>query len=134
MRGGAVRVEGARGEAALDALEAIVDPCLEAAGHDLSIVDLGLVGLVRDEMGSLRIEVTFTEPGCMFTHRVIATMYDRLSEVGLTPVEIVPVWMPPWSPDRMSERAAAVLGNARSRYVDHFSQLAGAGRTTLPVL
>ncbi len=100
----------------LAALEAIRDPCLEAAGFDLSIVDLGLIGNVTITGLQVDVEITFTEPGCMFTHRIIAQIQDVLAARGAEVVNVVPLWTPSWTDKRMSSRGARVLSQARAGY------------------
>lgn len=103
-------------EAAYEALDTIKDPCMGAAGLDLSIIDLGLVGDVKIDNGATEVEVTFTEPGCMFTHRIVSSIQDALQEAGAESVEVTPRWTPLWTEARMSSRGAEVFEEARSRY------------------
>ena len=98
------------------ALGDVEDPCMAAAGHDLSIVDLGLVRDVRVEAGELVVEVTFTEIGCAFTHHVMDGIHRACEEVpGVADVRVVPTWQPTWSRDLLNVRAREVLGDARER-------------------
>ena len=100
----------------LAALQSIRDPCLQAAGLDLSIVDLGLIGKVAAAGSQVDLEITFTEPGCMFTHRIIAQIHDVLAERGAEVVNVVPRWTPAWTDKRLSPRAARVLSQVRAGY------------------
>jgi metal-sulfur cluster biosynthetic enzyme len=103
-------------EGVLEALDGVRDPCLSAAGLDLSIVDLGLVGEVRVDGKSVNVEVTFTEPGCMFTHRIIANIEEMVTEAGAEAVEVTPRWSPIWTEERMTRRGARAFGEIRNRY------------------
>lgn len=96
------------------ALDTVKDPCMEAAGHQLSILDLGLVYDVKvREGGSVRVEMTLTELGCIFTHRVFGGVYDVLEALpGVKEVEVVPRWAPVWSPERLNHKAKSALADS----------------------
>ena len=97
------------------ALGGVRDPCMIAAGHDLSIMDLGLVYGVEVEDGAVEVLLTFTEPGCMFTHRVVADVYDALEALpGVDAVKVTPRWNPVWTEDRMNEKARLAFSRGRS--------------------
>lgn len=72
-------------EAVYEALGTVKDPCMVTGGHDLSILDLGLVyGVEAQEGGRVRVDMTLTEVGCIFTHRIFGDVYDA--------VEALPGW------------------------------------------
>lgn len=99
------------------ALDGVMDPCLAAAGHALSVLDLGLITRIRDEEGVIEIGITFTEVGCQFTHRVMVSIEDRVRALGRHhDVRIVPDWKPGWTEARMGERARSALANGRLRF------------------
>lgn len=88
-----------------DALRPVLDPEL-----GLSIVDLGLVGRVAVEEGSISVELLTTTPACPMRE----TMHDdalaalrRAFPAGA--IEIA-ASREPWTPDRMSETARRALG------------------------
>ncbi|MHB1087285.1 MAG: metal-sulfur cluster assembly factor [Acidimicrobiales bacterium] len=92
----------------LDALSDVIDPEL-----GLDIVALGLVYDVREEAGTLVVEMTLTTPGCPASESLSAQAAHALAEAGsrsLASVEIRLVWDPPWSPMLIDEHAAAALG------------------------
>jgi metal-sulfur cluster biosynthetic enzyme len=103
-------------EAVREALERVKDPCMEAAGLDLSILDLGLVYDVQvHEDDSVRVDMTLTELGCIFTHRVIGAVYDMVEALpGVGEVEVVPRWAPVWTPERLNQKARSALEESRS--------------------
>jgi metal-sulfur cluster biosynthetic enzyme len=101
-------------EAVYEALGTVKDPCMVAGGHDLSILDLGLVYGVEtqegQEGGRVRVEMTLTEVGCIFTHRVFGDVYDALEALPeVEEVEVVPRWMPVWTPERLNQKAKQAL-------------------------
>ena len=48
----------------LDRLGTVVDPCMEAAGLGLSLVDLGIVRNVDVTPETITVALGLTEPGC----------------------------------------------------------------------
>lgn len=111
-----------------EALEAVKDPCMGAAGLDLSIVDLGLVYGVEIEDGAVNVEMTFTEIGCVFTHVIGSEVYDAVEALpGVESVELTPRWLPIWTEDRLNERASRALSGNRG------AMLRKLKRKSLPV-
>lgn len=95
------------------ALATVKDPCLVAAGFDLSIVDLGLVRGLAIEDGCIEVRMTFTEPGCPFTHHVVVAVEAALQEAGFDKVALRPVWDPIWTEDALSPDARRQFAVAR---------------------
>lgn len=111
-----------------EALEAVKDPCMGAAGLDLSIVDLGLVYGVDIEGGAVNVEMTFTEIGCVFTHVIGTGVYDAVEALpGVESVRLTPRWLPIWTEDRLNERASRALSGNRG------AMLRKLKRKSLPV-
>jgi len=101
------------------ALETVKDPCMVAGGLDLTIVDLGLVTDVAINDDNIRIEITFTEVGCQFTHRVIDSIYTAVEAVsGEAEVQVVPQWNKAWTPEWMSEVGRVEFYAARERLAE----------------
>jgi ring-1,2-phenylacetyl-CoA epoxidase subunit PaaD len=96
------------------ALATVKDPCLVAAGFALSIVDLGLVRGLAIEDGRINVKMTFTEPGCQFTHRVIVDVEAALEAAGFGSVSIQPVWDPIWTEEALSPEARREFTTART--------------------
>lgn len=89
---------------------------MTAAGLDLSIVDLGLLHDIRIGPESIDVDMTFTEPGCPFSHRLLDAVHcalDSLSEGNRTRLNIV--WTPPWTPADMRPKARRQFDAARNR-------------------
>ena len=89
-----------------NALRAVVDPEL-----GINIVDLGLVYGVDIQDGHVKVTMTLTAIGCplaFVVHQMVENALLQLDGVRSVQVEIV--WDPPWTPERMSEEAKALLG------------------------
>lgn len=90
-----------------DALARVVDP--EMA---LNIVDIGLVQEVRIGDDRATVRMTMTSAACPVADLIVEEVEAELGrvlppELGLA-VELV--WEPPWTPERMSERARRFMG------------------------
>ncbi|MDA8300998.1 MAG: metal-sulfur cluster assembly factor [Actinomycetota bacterium] len=96
--------------AAWEALRSVYDPELY-----LDVVSLGLVYDVREEEGSLVVEMTMTTPGCPAAESLPEIARSAIDDAvgGAVPVEVRVVWDPPWSPAMMDDEAAAALGFRR---------------------
>jgi metal-sulfur cluster biosynthetic enzyme len=84
------------------ALTRVVDP--EVA---MSIVDVGLVYDVTAEDGKVHVSMTMTSAACPVTDVILGEVETELDRV-LPPdwqIEVELCWEPPWTPERMSERA-----------------------------
>ena len=102
-------------EAVYEALDTVKDPCMGAAGLDLSIVDLGLIYGVEVDDGAVNIEMTFTEIGCVFTHVIGSEVYDAVGALpGVECVELTPRWLPIWTEDSLNDKASKALSGNRS--------------------
>lgn len=98
-----------------EALDTVKDPCMGAAGLDLSIVDLGLIYGVEVADGLVNIEITFTEIGCIFTHVISSEVYDAVETLaGVESVELTPRWLPIWTEERLNEKASKALSGNRN--------------------
>jgi len=106
-------------EAVYEALDTVKDPCMGAAGLDLSIVDLGLIYGVEIDDGAVNIEMTFTEIGCVFTHVIGSGVYDAVEALpGVERVELTPRWLPIWTEDRLNGKASRALSENRSAMLE----------------
>ncbi len=96
------------GEQILEALKSVVDP--EIA---LSIVDLGLVYDVDVQpSGKVGIRMTLTTPACPYGEILLTNAQKAAEKIeGVTEVQMILVWDPPWDPDTMaSDTAKDALG------------------------
>ena len=89
------------------ALRRVVDP--EVA---LNIVDVGLVYGVDVTPERLHVRVTMTSVACPVVDVILDDIENELDGVapaGMT-ISVELVWEPPWSTERMSDRAKAFMG------------------------
>ena len=93
--------------AAWRALETVYDPELY-----LDVVSLGLIYDVREEDGTIVVDMTLTTPGCPASESLSEMTRAAIVQVvgGSTPVDVRLVWDPPWGPEMIDAEAAAALG------------------------
>lgn len=88
--------------------------CVEDPEAGMSIVDLGLVCRVAASDSSVRVEMTMTmtSPACPAAPYLVAeaTAAVRAAAPEATDVEMILVWDPPWTPERMSPQARSRFG------------------------
>jgi metal-sulfur cluster biosynthetic enzyme len=100
-----------------DALDSISDPCHALSGHELSIIDLGLINRVTPVGDDVEIGLTLTEVGCTFGFRIIEqieALKSAFPEVGAFRVVVEP--LPMWTPSRLSERAKNHYASTRLEF------------------
>lgn len=94
--------------AAWGALGSVYDPEL-----GLDVVSLGLVYDVRDENGTIVVEMTLTTEGCPASESIQEMAQAAIADVigsAASGVDLRIVWDPPWSPAMMNDDAARALG------------------------
>jgi metal-sulfur cluster biosynthetic enzyme len=95
-------------------LEPIADALLEVVDPEigLSIVDIGLVYAVELAWGHCSVQMTMTSAACPLGDLIVADVEHALRAVlpADTAIEVVLVWEPPWTPDRMSDGARHRMG------------------------
>lgn len=85
-------------EQLLEALKDVVDPEL-----GINVVDLGLVyGLHVDDDSAVTVDMTLTSAACPLTD-VIEAQTDQALDGLATRTTINWVWMPPWTPEKITE-------------------------------
>ena len=90
----------------MDALSNVIDPEL-----GLDFVELGLIYGVEVTGGDVRVTFTLTTPACPIGPSVTEQIEEFVGELeGVTSVSTEMVFVPPWSPERMSEDAKFALG------------------------
>ncbi|MCL4364211.1 metal-sulfur cluster assembly factor [Patescibacteria group bacterium] len=88
-------------------LKEVLDPEL-----NISIVDLGLVYNVVVKKAKVKITMTLTTIGCPLISLIDSEIRNRLKELGILEKDIIIdlTFDPPWSVDKMSDKAKAMLG------------------------
>lgn len=89
-------------------LENVLDPDI-----NISITDLGLIYEINpSDDGTLHLVMTLTSLGCPMFKQIEADIKKHLGELGYEPdqIEVELVFDPPWSMEKMSESAKAMLG------------------------
>ncbi len=88
-------------------LEEVLDPEL-----NISIVDLGLVYGVTIDGENVKITMTLTTLGCPLYETIEQDIKSALKKIEVKPenIKVDLTFDPPWSMERMSERAKAMLG------------------------
>lgn len=100
-------------------LQAVIDPCMEAAGLGLSIVDLGLVRRISVTEATIAVELGLTEPGCGFTHALVTRIDDAIAAIaGEREIRTSFNWSDPWTEERLSDHGRRIIHSARSRGSD----------------
>ena len=98
-------------------LESVPDPCHALSGHDLSIVDLGLINTVTRDGESIRISVTFTDPSCVFSYKIIMDLEDLAATLdGVSDITVSADPYPLWTEDRLSDKARDLFADKRARF------------------
>lgn len=86
-------------------LKTVMDPELF-----IDIVSLGLIYDVEIQKNKIRVTMTLTTPGCPLAPIIDQLIRDALAPLGAERVELILVWEPAWTKDRMSDEAKLQLG------------------------
>jgi len=88
-------------------LTEVMDPEL-----NISIVDLGLVYSTKIVKNKVKIIMTLTTIGCPLFSQIEAEIKDKVRELGVKDedISLELTFDPPWSMDKMSKKAKAMLG------------------------
>jgi metal-sulfur cluster biosynthetic enzyme len=90
----------------MEALGNVIDPEL-----GLDFVELGLIYGVESSGGEVRVTFTLTTPACPIGPQVTEQIEEFVGELdGVRSVETEMVFVPPWTPERMTEDAKFALG------------------------
>jgi len=94
-------------EAIKKKLEQVLDPEL-----GISIVDLGLIYKIEIKKNKVKILMTLTTIGCPLFGLIEKEIKNKLIELGLKEEDILLelTFDPPWSVEKMSKEAKAILG------------------------
>jgi len=87
------------------ALDEVLDPEIP-----ISLVDLGLIYGMELADGVLTIQLTFTATACPCMEFIREDITDRLQgEPWVDGVELVEVWDPPWTNERITQKGRRML-------------------------
>lgn len=87
-------------------LDGIVDPCSEARGTDISIVEMGLLKRVEVDDGTVHIELRITSPSCMMVGYFIEQAEKRVGSLdGVEEVTLSTDAGMTWREEMMDENA-----------------------------
>ncbi len=95
-------------EQIIEVLKPIHDPEIR-----IGIVDLGLIYDVDiSDDGVVKVKMTLTTPACPYGEMLLAMVHREVEQMeGVSKVEVVLVWDPPWDPKEMcSDYAKDMLG------------------------
>lgn len=100
-------VDVASEEAVIEAMREVYDPEIP-----VNIYDLGLIyDLTISETGNIKIDMSLTAPGCPVAGEMPGMVARAVEAVpGTGEIEVLLVWEPQWTPERMSEDAKLALG------------------------
>lgn len=88
-----------------DALREVMDPEIP-----ISLVDLGLIYDVRQDGGSVEVDLTFTATACPCMAFIHYDIQDRLQrEAGVEEVRVIETWTPAWTKSRISPEGREAL-------------------------
>jgi metal-sulfur cluster biosynthetic enzyme len=88
-----------------DALREVMDPEIP-----ISLVDLGLIYDIRQDGGSVEVDLTFTATACPCMAFIHYDIQDRLQQVpGVGYVEVNEVWTPAWTKARITPEGRETL-------------------------
>jgi len=85
----------------------VMDPEL-----NISIVDLGLIYDIKINKKKVIITMTLTTMGCPLISMIEKDIKDKITSLGINEIDITIdlTFDPPWSMEKMSEKAKAMLG------------------------
>src|SRR3989339_436131 len=90
----------------VEELKTIYDPEIP-----VNIYDLGLIYNLKEENGTLDVEMTLTAPGCPIADQILSEVKEKMELVeGITSANIQLVFDPPWTMEMMTEEAKLELG------------------------
>ena len=70
----------------------------------VNLVDLGVIYDVREHLGTVEVDLTFTAMGCPASDFILEDVRERLlNEAGVNEVHVNIVWDPPWTAARMTQ-------------------------------
>jgi FeS assembly SUF system protein len=91
----------------IDALKTCYDPEIPVNIHELGLI----YEIDIDEARNVRIKMTLTSPMCPVAGTLPGEVQAKVQRVpGVRSANVELVWIPPWTPEKMSEAAKLTLG------------------------
>jgi metal-sulfur cluster biosynthetic enzyme len=118
-----------------DKLDQIVDPCSEARGTDLSIVEMGLLKSVDVSEGHVHIDLRITSPSCMMVGYFIEQAEERVGSLaGVEEVTLTTDAGMDWREEMMSEDALERRREHQQALADRYQQEQGETAPSTPAI
>jgi metal-sulfur cluster biosynthetic enzyme len=96
------------GDAVLDALRGVIDPCCKEKG--ISVVDMGLVRNISRTGDDVRVEMILTSGWCPFAVDLVGAVQAAAEAVtGPGHAEVALTWEEAWGTHRLSDSARTKL-------------------------
>jgi FeS assembly SUF system protein len=88
-------------------LKSIYDPEIP-----VNIYDLGLIYRIEvDDNNKVELEMTLTAPNCPIADSILEEVREKIKEIpGVTDINLILVFDPPWTASMMTEEARLELG------------------------
>lgn len=104
-------------------LDEIVDPCSEARGTDISIVEMGLLKSVDVSDGHVHIDLRITSPSCMMVGYFIEQAEKRVGALdGVEEVTLTTDAGMDWREEMMAESALEQRREHQQALADKYKQ------------
>ncbi|MEF8877499.1 MAG: iron-sulfur cluster assembly protein [Haloarculaceae archaeon] len=104
-------------------LDGIVDPCSEARGTDISIVEMGLLKRIEVEDGSVHVELRITSPSCMMVGYFIEQANERVGSLpGVEEVTLSTDAGLSWRDEMMAEEARERRREHQQALADRYAE------------
>jgi len=105
-RGGEFAAVPLHADEVRSALKTVIDPEM-----GLNIVDLGLVYDIEVNGGDVEVQMTLTSPGCPMGPYILSESKAAVESIdGVVHAEIILVWEPFWTSDRIDTRVRSLMG------------------------
>ncbi len=115
--------DGALAARIIAEIDTIQDPCMQAAGMDLSLLDLGLIRRVTITDEQIELLVGLSEPGCGFTHVVSHGLHQAAGKFADgREVTVNFEWRDLWTEDRMNDKAKSAFADKRDGIAERFKK------------
>jgi len=104
-------------------LDEIVDPCSEARGTDISIVEMGLLKRIEVDGGSVHVELRITSPSCMMVGYFIEQASERVGSLpGVEEVTLSTDAGLSWRDEMLAEEAKERRREHQQALADRYAE------------